>query len=53
MLLSLLSFSLFDSQLPSGKVLGLARFVLGIGIPGDAKDLFNQIDSLASLESNS
>ncbi|KAL9358707.1 hypothetical protein Peur_046830 [Populus x canadensis] len=40
-------------NLPSGKVLGLARFVLGIGIPGDAKDLFNQIDSLASLESNS
>ncbi|KAI5596939.1 hypothetical protein BDE02_02G034900 [Populus trichocarpa] len=40
-------------NLPSGKVLGLARFLLGIGIPGDAKDLFNQIDSLASLESNS
>ncbi|XP_061968989.1 dolichyl-diphosphooligosaccharide--protein glycosyltransferase subunit 2-like [Populus nigra] len=40
-------------NLPSGLVLGLARFLLGIGIPGDAKDLFNQIDSLASLESNS
>uniref|UniRef100_A0A6N2KP07 Dolichyl-diphosphooligosaccharide--protein glycosyltransferase subunit 2 n=1 Tax=Salix viminalis TaxID=40686 RepID=A0A6N2KP07_SALVM len=40
-------------NLPSGKILGLARFLLGIGIPGDAKDLFNQVDSLASLESNS
>ncbi|KAJ6684914.1 DOLICHYL-DIPHOSPHOOLIGOSACCHARIDE--PROTEIN GLYCOSYLTRANSFERASE SUBUNIT 2 [Salix purpurea] len=39
-------------NLPSGKILGLARFLLGIGIPGDAKDLFNQVDSLASLESN-
>ncbi|KAJ6392151.1 hypothetical protein OIU77_025998 [Salix suchowensis] len=40
-------------NLPSAKILGLARFLLGIGIPGDAKDLFNQVDSLASLESNS
>ncbi|KAJ6708883.1 DOLICHYL-DIPHOSPHOOLIGOSACCHARIDE--PROTEIN GLYCOSYLTRANSFERASE SUBUNIT 2 [Salix koriyanagi] len=40
-------------NLPSGKILGLARFLLGIGTPGDAKDLFNQVDSLASLESNS
>ncbi|KAF9686830.1 hypothetical protein SADUNF_Sadunf02G0030500 [Salix dunnii] len=47
------SGSLNVSKLPSGKILGLARFLLGIGIPGDAKDLFNQVDSLASLESNS
>ncbi|KAJ6412162.1 hypothetical protein OIU84_005257 [Salix udensis] len=39
-------------NLPSGKILGLAKFFLGIGIPGDAKDLFNQVDSLAFLESN-
>uniref|UniRef100_A0A6M2EMQ5 Dolichyl-diphosphooligosaccharide--protein glycosyltransferase subunit 2 n=1 Tax=Populus davidiana TaxID=266767 RepID=A0A6M2EMQ5_9ROSI len=39
-------------NLPSGKILGLAKFFLAIGIPGDAKDLFNQVDSLAFLESN-
>ena len=39
-------------QLPSEKIVGLAKFFLGIGIPGDAKDLFNQVDSLAYLESN-
>ncbi|KAF9683030.1 hypothetical protein SADUNF_Sadunf05G0169800 [Salix dunnii] len=39
-------------NLPRGKILGLAKFFLGIGIPGDAKDLFNQVDSLAFLESN-
>ncbi|CAK7346376.1 unnamed protein product [Dovyalis caffra] len=39
-------------NLPSSKILGLAKFFLGIGIPGDAKDLFNQVDSLAFLESN-
>ncbi|KAJ6920679.1 dolichyl-diphosphooligosaccharide--protein glycosyltransferase subunit 2-like [Populus alba x Populus x berolinensis] len=39
-------------NLPSGKLLGLAKFFLAIGIPGDAKDLFNQVDSLAFLESN-
>ncbi|KAK9287577.1 hypothetical protein L1049_015998 [Liquidambar formosana] len=39
-------------NLPGDKVLGLAKFFLGIGIPGNAKDLFNQIDSLYCLESN-
>ncbi|XP_022771284.1 dolichyl-diphosphooligosaccharide--protein glycosyltransferase subunit 2-like [Durio zibethinus] len=39
-------------NLPRDKMLGLAKFFLGIGVPGDAKDLFNQIDSLACLESN-
>ncbi|XP_057720712.1 dolichyl-diphosphooligosaccharide--protein glycosyltransferase subunit 2-like [Arachis stenosperma] len=39
-------------NLPGDKILGLAKFFLGIGIPGDAKDLFNQIESLALLESN-
>ncbi|XP_019461463.1 PREDICTED: dolichyl-diphosphooligosaccharide--protein glycosyltransferase subunit 2-like [Lupinus angustifolius] len=39
-------------NLPREKILGLAKFILGIGIPGDAKDLFNQVESLAFLESN-
>ncbi|XWS31409.1 hypothetical protein CRYUN_Cryun23aG0073100 [Craigia yunnanensis] len=39
-------------NLPGDKILGLAKFFLGIGVPGDAKDFFNQIDSLAFLESN-
>jgi len=39
-------------QLPGDKVLGLAKFFLGIGIPGDAKDFFNQVESLALLENN-
>ncbi|GAV80154.1 Ribophorin_II domain-containing protein [Cephalotus follicularis] len=39
-------------NLPGDKILGLAKFFLGIGIPGDAKDFFNQVNSLACLESN-
>ncbi|XP_044493602.1 dolichyl-diphosphooligosaccharide--protein glycosyltransferase subunit 2-like isoform X1 [Mangifera indica] len=39
-------------DLPGDKIFGLAKFFLGIGIPGDAKDFFNQVDSLACLESN-
>ncbi|KAM7254267.1 hypothetical protein ACFE04_031949 [Oxalis oulophora] len=39
-------------NLPGDKILGLSKFFLGIGIPGDNKDLFNQVDSLANLESN-
>ncbi|GMJ09062.1 HAPLESS 6, RIBOPHORIN II [Hibiscus trionum] len=39
-------------NLPGNKILELANFFLGMGVPGDAKDLFNQIDSLAFLESN-
>ena len=37
-------------QLPGEKIVGLAKFVLGVGIRGDAKDFFNQIDALACLE---
>ncbi|KAG2719212.1 hypothetical protein I3760_03G257300 [Carya illinoinensis] len=39
-------------NLSGNKILGLAKFFLGIGIPGNSKDFFNQIDSLACLESN-
>ncbi|KAF8394261.1 hypothetical protein HHK36_020468 [Tetracentron sinense] len=39
-------------NLPGDKILCLAKFFLAIGIPGSAKDLFNQIDSLACLENN-
>ncbi|KAK7284129.1 hypothetical protein RJT34_18869 [Clitoria ternatea] len=39
-------------NVPGDKILGLAKFFLGIGIPGDAKDFFNQVESLALLESN-
>ncbi|OAY34613.1 dolichyl-diphosphooligosaccharide--protein glycosyltransferase subunit 2 [Manihot esculenta] len=39
-------------NLSGDKIVGLAKFFLGIGIPGDSKDLFNQIDSLACLENS-
>ncbi|KAJ4726905.1 dolichyl-diphosphooligosaccharide--protein glycosyltransferase subunit 2-like [Melia azedarach] len=39
-------------NLPGDKILGLAKFFLGIGVPGDAKDFFNQVNSLACLENN-
>ncbi|XP_027940183.1 dolichyl-diphosphooligosaccharide--protein glycosyltransferase subunit 2 [Vigna unguiculata] len=39
-------------NLPGDKILGLAKFFLGIGIPGDAKDFFNQVESLSLLENN-
>ncbi|TYK30867.1 dolichyl-diphosphooligosaccharide--protein glycosyltransferase subunit 2 [Cucumis melo var. makuwa] len=39
-------------NLPGDTIFGLAKFFLGIGVPGDAKDLFDQIDSLACLEAN-
>jgi len=45
-------FMALHFQLPGDKVLGLAKFFLGIGIPGDAKDFFNQVESLALLENN-
>ncbi|KAF4387074.1 hypothetical protein G4B88_024646 [Cannabis sativa] len=39
---------LFDSIEKYGeKILGLAKFFLGIGVPGDAKDFFNQVDSVS------
>lgn len=43
--------SAWQMQLPGEKVLGLAKFFLGIGIPGSAKDLYYQIDALSCLES--
>ncbi|KAL0737963.1 hypothetical protein Bca4012_014173 [Brassica carinata] len=51
----LTSFAASEStglNLPGDKIVGLAKFVLGVGIPGDAKDFFNQIDALACLEDN-
>lgn len=39
-------------QIPGDKILGVAYFFLGIGVPGNTKDLFNQIESLACLENN-
>lgn len=39
-------------QIPGDKILGLAKFFLGMGVPGSSKDLFNQIDSLSLLENN-
>ncbi|XP_038972573.1 dolichyl-diphosphooligosaccharide--protein glycosyltransferase subunit 2-like isoform X2 [Phoenix dactylifera] len=39
-------------NIPSDKMLGLAKFFLSIGIPGSTKDLFNQIESLSCLENN-
>ncbi|VVB12234.1 unnamed protein product [Arabis nemorensis] len=41
-----------ELNLPGDKIVGLAKFFLGVGIPGDAKDFFNQIDALACLEDN-
>ncbi|KAL2487994.1 Dolichyl-diphosphooligosaccharide--protein glycosyltransferase subunit 2 [Forsythia ovata] len=39
-------------NLPGDKTLGLAKFFLGIEIPGSAKDLYHQIDALACLENS-
>ncbi|KAI3830705.1 hypothetical protein MKX03_009906 [Papaver bracteatum] len=39
-------------NLPGDKMLGLAKFFLGVGVPLSAKDLYNQIDSLYNLENN-
>jgi oligosaccharyltransferase complex subunit delta (ribophorin II) len=39
-------------NIPGEKILGLAKFFLGIGLPGSAKDYFNQIESLSFLENN-
>jgi len=50
--LEFIAYGLCIFQLPGDKILGLAKFFLGIGIPGDAKDFFNQVESLAFLETN-
>ncbi|KAL2892582.1 Dolichyl-diphosphooligosaccharide--protein glycosyltransferase subunit 2 [Bienertia sinuspersici] len=34
------------------KILGVAKFFLGIGVPGSPHDFFDQIDALALLENN-
>ncbi|KAI3787831.1 hypothetical protein L2E82_00289 [Cichorium intybus] len=39
-------------NIPGDKILGLARFFLGIGIPSNSKDLYHQIDALACLDQN-
>ncbi|KAG8054260.1 hypothetical protein GUJ93_ZPchr0001g30369 [Zizania palustris] len=39
-------------NIPGEKILGLAKFFLAIGLPGSAKDCFNQIESLSLLENN-
>ncbi|KAI3676471.1 hypothetical protein L1987_86080 [Smallanthus sonchifolius] len=39
-------------NIPGDKILGLARFFLGIGVPGTGKDLYYQIDALACLDQN-
>ncbi|KAK9055701.1 hypothetical protein SSX86_026786 [Deinandra increscens subsp. villosa] len=39
-------------NIPEDKILGVARFFLGIGVPGNSKDLYYQIDSLSHLENN-
>ncbi|KAM0860951.1 hypothetical protein ACQ4PT_046220 [Festuca glaucescens] len=39
-------------NIPGEKILGLGKFFLGIGLPGSAKDCFNQIESLSLLENN-
>ncbi|KAF2613482.1 hypothetical protein F2Q70_00013239 [Brassica cretica] len=49
----LTSFAAAEStrlNLAGDNIVGLAKFFLGVGIPGDAKDFFNQIDALACLE---
>ncbi|KAL1539659.1 proteasome regulatory particle base subunit [Salvia divinorum] len=37
-------------NLPGEKILGLAKFFLGVGVPGSAHDLYHQIDALSCLE---
>ncbi|XP_071719741.1 dolichyl-diphosphooligosaccharide--protein glycosyltransferase subunit 2-like [Rutidosis leptorrhynchoides] len=39
-------------NIPGDKILGLARYFLGIGVPSDGKDLYLQIDALACLDQN-
>ncbi|KAI4341772.1 hypothetical protein MLD38_026456 [Melastoma candidum] len=39
-------------DIPGEVLLGLAKFFLAIGVPGDSKDLFYQINALACLENN-
>ncbi|CAN8231185.1 unnamed protein product [Cochlearia groenlandica] len=41
-----------ELNLPGDKIVGLAKFLLGVGIPGDVNDFFNQIDALSYLENN-
>ncbi|KNA05743.1 hypothetical protein SOVF_187510 [Spinacia oleracea] len=34
------------------RILGLAKYFLGVGVPGNPRDFFDQIDALALLENN-
>ncbi|XP_078441866.1 ribophorin II (RPN2) family protein [Wolffia australiana] len=39
-------------DIPGEKIVGLAKFLLSVGVPGSAKDLYYQIDSLSNLETS-
>ncbi|OWM81502.1 hypothetical protein CDL15_Pgr007540 [Punica granatum] len=39
-------------KLPEDNILGLTKYFLSIGIPGDAKEFFNQVNSLSCLENS-
>ncbi|KAG6502587.1 hypothetical protein ZIOFF_034872 [Zingiber officinale] len=39
-------------NIPGDKLVGIAKFLLSVGVPGSTKDLFNQIDSLSHIENN-
>ncbi|KAK4748146.1 hypothetical protein SAY87_014732 [Trapa incisa] len=39
-------------NLPEDKILGLTKYFLSIGIPGDAKEFFNQVNSVSCLENS-
>ncbi|XP_011628169.1 dolichyl-diphosphooligosaccharide--protein glycosyltransferase subunit 2, partial [Amborella trichopoda] len=39
-------------NIPGDKILGLANFLLSIGVPRSTKDLYDQLDALSRLENN-
>ncbi|KAK4801033.1 hypothetical protein SAY86_021520 [Trapa natans] len=39
-------------NLPEDTILGLTKYFLSIGVPGDAKEFFNQVNSLSCLENS-
>ncbi|XP_042387173.1 dolichyl-diphosphooligosaccharide--protein glycosyltransferase subunit 2-like [Zingiber officinale] len=39
-------------NIPGDKLVGIAKFLLSVGVPSSTKDLFNQIDSLSHIENN-
>ncbi|XAR61088.1 Dolichyl-diphosphooligosaccharide--protein glycotransferase [Bertholletia excelsa] len=48
----LAAFLMATSGSLNDKILGVAKFFLGIGLPGNAKDFYDQIEALACLERN-